>query len=66
MTTRAATLPRLQRALAAASLAAFSVAFAPAVMAQAYPTKPLAYFAPMLREVFGRKAFDPAVIQGAD
>jgi len=29
----------------------------------AYPTKPLSYFAPMLREVFTRKAFDPAVIQ---
>jgi predicted HD phosphohydrolase len=29
----------------------------------AYPTKPLAYFAPMLREVFGRKAFDPEVVQ---
>ena len=31
----------------------------------AYPTKPLAYFAPLLREVFGRKAFDPKVIQDA-
>jgi predicted HD phosphohydrolase len=30
----------------------------------AYPTKPLSYFAPMLREVFGRKAFDPEVVQG--
>ena len=29
----------------------------------AYPTKPLSYFVPMLREVFGRKAFDPKVIQ---
>ncbi len=29
----------------------------------AYPTKPLSYFAPMLREVFGRKAFDPKVVQ---
>jgi predicted HD phosphohydrolase len=29
----------------------------------AYPTKPLSYFEPMLREVFTRKAFDPAVIQ---
>ena len=29
----------------------------------AYPTKPLSYFAPMLREVFGRKAFDPGVVQ---
>lgn len=28
-----------------------------------YPTKPLSYFAPMLREVFGRKAFDPKVVQ---
>ena len=28
-----------------------------------YPTKPLSYFAPMLREVFGRKAFDPGVVQ---
>ncbi len=25
-----------------------------------YPTKPLAYFEPMLREVFGRSPFDPA------
>ncbi|MEI7514974.1 MAG: HD domain-containing protein [Betaproteobacteria bacterium] len=31
----------------------------------AYPTKPLVYFAPMLREVFGRKAFDAKVIQEA-
>ncbi len=29
----------------------------------AYPTKPLSYFAPMLREVFGRKAFDAGVVQ---
>jgi len=29
----------------------------------AYPTKPLSYFEPMLREVFTRKAFDPAIIQ---
>jgi len=28
-----------------------------------YDTKPLAYFEPMLREVFGRKAYDPVVIQ---
>jgi predicted HD phosphohydrolase len=28
-----------------------------------YPTKPLSYFEPMLREVFSRKAFDPAVLQ---
>ncbi len=27
-----------------------------------YPTKPLAYFAPMLREVFSRRPFDAAVI----
>ena len=29
----------------------------------AYPTKPLSYFAPMLREVFGRRAFDPTVLK---
>jgi predicted HD phosphohydrolase len=29
----------------------------------AYPTKPLSHFEPMLREVFARKAFDPAVLQ---
>ncbi len=28
----------------------------------AYPSKPLSYFEPMLREVFGRQAFDPAVL----
>ncbi|NCW65276.1 MAG: peptidase [Rhodobacteraceae bacterium] len=28
-----------------------------------YPTKPLEYFEPMVREVFSRKAYDPAVIQ---
>ena len=27
-----------------------------------YPTKPLSHFEPMLREVFSRKPFDPAVI----
>ena len=27
-----------------------------------YPTKPLDYFAPMVREVFSRPAFDPAII----
>ena len=29
----------------------------------AYPTKPLAFFAPMVREIFARKAYDPAVLQ---
>lgn len=29
----------------------------------AYPTKPLSHFEPMLRQVFARKAFDPAVLQ---
>lgn len=29
----------------------------------AYPTRPLSYFEPLLREVFGRKPFDPAVLQ---
>jgi predicted HD phosphohydrolase len=29
----------------------------------AYPTKPLSHFEPMLREVFSRKPFDPAVLQ---
>ena len=28
-----------------------------------YPTKSLEYFEPMVREVFARKAYDPAVIQ---
>jgi len=28
-----------------------------------YPTKPLEHFEPMVREVFSRKAYDPAVIQ---
>ena len=27
-----------------------------------YPTKPLSHFEPMLREVFSREPFDPAVI----
>ncbi len=29
----------------------------------ATPTKPLAYFEPMLREVFSRKPFDPAILK---
>jgi predicted HD phosphohydrolase len=29
----------------------------------ATPTKPLSYFEPMLREVFGRPAFDPAILK---
>ncbi len=29
----------------------------------AYPTKPVAYFEPMLREVMGRTPFDPAVLK---
>jgi len=28
-----------------------------------YPTKPLSHFEPMLREVFGRKPFDPAILK---
>ena len=28
-----------------------------------YPTKPLEHFEPMVREVFGRKAYDPGVIR---
>jgi predicted HD phosphohydrolase len=28
-----------------------------------YPVQPLAFFAPMLREVFGRKAYDPRVLK---
>jgi len=28
-----------------------------------YPTKPLAYFEPMLREVFSRPAFDPTILK---
>ncbi|TXH77994.1 MAG: HD domain-containing protein [Thiothrix sp.] len=30
-----------------------------------YPTKPLTYFMPMLREVFSRTAFDPAHLQAS-
>ena len=30
-----------------------------------YPTKPLAYFEPMLREIFTRPPFDPAIINPA-
>ncbi|WP_394791034.1 HD domain-containing protein [Rhodoferax sp.] len=30
-----------------------------------YPSKPLAYFEPMLREVFARPAFDPAILKEA-
>jgi predicted HD phosphohydrolase len=30
-----------------------------------YPTQTLEYFEPLLRAVFSRKAFDPAVIQAA-
>ena len=29
----------------------------------AYPTKPLSYFEPMLREVFSRPPFDPAILK---
>lgn len=29
----------------------------------AYPTKPLSHFEPMLRTIFSRKPFDPAIIQ---
>jgi predicted HD phosphohydrolase len=31
-----------------------------------YPTKPLAHFEPMLREIFTRSPFDPAIINPAD
>ena len=31
-----------------------------------YPAEPLAFFAPMVRQVFGRKAYDPAVIRKGD
>ena len=31
--------------------------------AEMYPTKPLSHFEPMLREVFSRNPFDPAVIK---
>ena len=30
-----------------------------------YPSKPLSYFEPMLREVFSRPPFDPEIIEGA-
>jgi predicted HD phosphohydrolase len=30
-----------------------------------YPTKPLAHFEPMLREIFTRPPFDPAIINPA-
>jgi predicted HD phosphohydrolase len=29
-----------------------------------YPTKPLSHFEPLLREVFSRKPFDPAILKG--
>jgi predicted HD phosphohydrolase len=45
------------------SCARFCELYDQAAFDPAYPTKPLSYFAPMLREVFGRKAFDPAVVQ---
>ena len=47
------------------SCARFCELYDQAAFDPAYPTKPLAYFAPMLREVFGRKAFNPKVIQEA-
>jgi predicted HD phosphohydrolase len=31
-----------------------------------YPTKPLAHFEPMLREIFTRPPFDPAIINPAN
>ena len=45
------------------SCARFCELYDQAAFDPAYPTKPLSYFAPMLREVFGRKAFDPKVVQ---
>ena len=42
------------------SCARFCELYDQAAFDPAYPTKPLSYFAPMLREVFGRKAFDTA------
>jgi predicted HD phosphohydrolase len=30
-----------------------------------YPTRPLAFFAPMVREVFARKSYDPAVLRAS-
>ena len=47
------------------SCARFCELYDQAAFDPAYPTKPLEYFAPILREVFGRKAFDPKVIQEA-
>jgi len=45
------------------SCARFCERYDQAAFDPAYPTKPLSYFAPMVREVFGRKAFDPAVLK---
>ena len=45
------------------SCARFCELYDQAAFDPAYPTKPLSYFAPMLREVFGRKAFDAGVVQ---
>ena len=44
------------------SCARFCELYDQAAFDPAYPTKPLSYFAPMLREVFGRKAFDAGVL----
>ena len=45
------------------SCARFCELYDQAAFDPAYPTKPLSYFVPMLREVFGRKAFDAGVVQ---
>ena len=45
------------------SCARFCELYDQAAFDPAYPTKPLSYFEPMLREVFSRKPFDPAVLK---
>lgn len=45
------------------SCAAFCERWDQASFDPGYPTEPLEFFQPMVREVFARKAYDPAVIQ---
>ena len=45
------------------SCAAFCERWDQASFDPEYPTKPLEYFEPMLRKVFGRKAYDAGVVQ---
>ena len=46
-----------------ASCQHFCAAYDQAAFDPAYPTKPLGHFEPMLREIFSRKPFDPAILK---